>query len=329
MRAEFTAISAAFNLLPTLAGNAGQAVVINGGGTGMTVTVGTLALAGDLTTTGAFNTVLAQQGSFSFTLPSAPGTLAMLSDVASSVLVETARAEAAESTLTTAISSETTARIAGDAAEASARTTAIGVETTRAETAEALLAPKASPALTGTPTAPTAAALTNTTQLATTAFTTAGIGVETARAEAAEALLAPKASPALTGAPTAPTAAALTSTTQLATTAFTTAAVATETARAEAAEATLGAFAAIHGVNASRSFGTNFTNSTGKPMFLAVLLNSGTSYSAALLVDGFVQIETAAGIGVSYLAFVLHPGAVYQVALATGTATLSEWTETW
>ena len=97
-------------------------------------------------------------------------------------------------------------------------------------------APLASPALTGTPTAPTATAGTNTTQLASTAFTTAAVGVETTRATGAEALLAPLASPALTGTPTAPTATAGTNTTQLASTAFTTAAVGVETARATAAE---------------------------------------------------------------------------------------------
>ena len=43
-------------------------------------------------------------------------------------------------------------------------------ETDRAEAAEALLAPLASPALTGTPTVPTAAADTDTTQIASTAF---------------------------------------------------------------------------------------------------------------------------------------------------------------
>jgi len=67
----------------------------------------------------------------------------------------------------------------------------------------------ASPALTGTPTAPTAAAATNTTQIATTAFVTT-----------ADNLKANLASPTLTGTPTAPTAANLTNTTQLATTAF-------------------------------------------------------------------------------------------------------------
>ncbi|MGT5871436.1 phage tail-collar fiber domain-containing protein [Escherichia coli] len=78
-----------------------------------------------------------------------------------------------------------------------------------------LKAPLDSPALTGTPTAPTAAKTVNTTQLATTAFVKAVV-----------ADYATKASPALTGTPTAPTASAGNNTTQLATTAFVQAAVA-------------------------------------------------------------------------------------------------------
>lgn len=70
-------------------------------------------------------------------------------------------------------------------------------------------APLASPSLTGIPTAPTAPAGTNTTQIATTAFV-----------EAEAQNYAPLASPALTGTPTAPTAAPGTNTTQIATTAF-------------------------------------------------------------------------------------------------------------
>lgn len=76
-------------------------------------------------------------------------------------------------------------------------------------TADNLKADLAGPALTGVPTAPTASALTNTTQLATTAFVTT-----------ADNLKANLASPTLTGTPAAPTAAASTNTTQLATTAF-------------------------------------------------------------------------------------------------------------
>ena len=81
-------------------------------------------------------------------------------------------------------------------------------------------APLASPALTGTPTAPTKTPGTNNTDVATTAYTDLAVGVETTRATAAEALLAPKASPALTGTPTTPTATVGTNTTQIASTAF-------------------------------------------------------------------------------------------------------------
>lgn len=73
----------------------------------------------------------------------------------------------------------------------------------------ALKAPLASPTFTGVPAAPTAAALTNTTQLATTAFVTT-----------ADNLKANLASPTFTGVPAAPTAAISTNTTQLATCAF-------------------------------------------------------------------------------------------------------------
>ncbi|TPL40167.1 hypothetical protein [Mesorhizobium sp. B2-4-6] len=68
------------------------------------------------------------------------------------------------------------------------------------------LAPKASPAFTGTPTAPTAAAGTNSSQIATTAYV--------------DVTFAPKASPALTGNPTAPTQTAGNNSTRLATTAY-------------------------------------------------------------------------------------------------------------
>jgi hypothetical protein len=83
---------------------------------------------------------------------------------------------------------------------------------TAQQTALNLKADLASPALTGTPTAPTAAVDTNTTQLATTGFVIAQA-------------YAKLASPALTGNPTAPTAAAGDNDTSIATTAFVGAAV--------------------------------------------------------------------------------------------------------
>jgi hypothetical protein len=69
----------------------------------------------------------------------------------------------------------------------------------------------ASETLTGTPLAPTAAASTNTTQIATTAFV--------------DASFAKKASPTFTGTPAVPTAATSTNTTQIASTAMVQAAI--------------------------------------------------------------------------------------------------------
>ena len=106
-------------------------------------------------------------------------------------------------------------------------------------------APLASPALTGAPTAPTAGANMNTTQLATTAFVvgqaatvapvmdgtaTVGVSLLYARQDhvhATNTVLAPLASPGFSGIPTAPTATGGTNTTQLATTAFVAAAIST------------------------------------------------------------------------------------------------------
>ncbi len=81
LRAELDAITAGFALLPTLATNAGKAVVINGSSTGLTVTAGTLALAGNLATTGAFNTTIAQTASITVTLPGSSTTLPIASQV--------------------------------------------------------------------------------------------------------------------------------------------------------------------------------------------------------------------------------------------------------
>lgn len=103
----------------------------------------------------------------------------------------------------------------------------------------ALKAPLASPALTGIPTAPTAAPGTNTTQLASTAFVTAAIAAATPSwgsiigtlsnqtdLQNALNLKANLASPNFTGTPTVPTATPGTNTTQAASTAFVTAALA-------------------------------------------------------------------------------------------------------
>lgn len=82
-------------------------------------------------------------------------------------------------------------------------TAAAGTNSTRVATTAFVQGEKVSPVFSGTPRAPTAAIGTNTTQIATTAF-----------------VQGEKASPVFTGVPTAPTASEGTSTTQIATTAF-------------------------------------------------------------------------------------------------------------
>ena len=149
-----------------------------------------------------------------------------------------------------ASSSVTTAKIAASAvtvsklASNSVTTAKIAAGAVTATELDTVYAPLASPTFTGAPAADTAAASTNTTQLATTAFVRTEVAAlvdaapasldtlnELALALASDpdfattmtnslALKAPLANPAFTGVPVAPTAALSTNTTQLATTAF-------------------------------------------------------------------------------------------------------------
>ncbi|MGS3356850.1 phage tail protein [Escherichia coli] len=143
-------------------------------------------------------------------------------------------------------------------------------------------APKASPALTGTPTAPTATAGNNSTQLANTAFVQAALvavigGAPTTLDTLKEiatainndpkfsttinnalALKAPLSSPALTGTPTAPTAAQTVNNTQIATTEFVKSAIAALVASSPAALDTLNELAAALGNDPN--FATTVTN---------------------------------------------------------------------
>ena len=143
-------------------------------------------------------------------------------------------------------------------------------------------APKASPALTGTPTAPTATVGNNSTQLANTAFVQAALvavigGAPTtldtlkeiatainndpnfsATINNALALKAPLASPAMTGTPTAPTAAQTVNNTQIATTEFVKSAIAALVASSPAALDTLNELAAALGNDPN--FATTVTN---------------------------------------------------------------------
>ena len=174
-------------------------------------------------------------------------------------------------------------------------------------------APKASPTLTGTPKAPTAAAGNNSVQIANTAFVQAAIlaliggapaTLDTLKEIAAAinndpnfsttinnalALKAPLASPALTGTPTAPTAAQTVNNTQIATTAFVKSAVAGLVGSSPEALDTLNELAAALGNDPN--FATTVMNAlAGKQPLDATLTNlSGKSISGLLEYLGFSE----------------------------------------
>lgn len=179
-----------------------------------------------------------------------------------------------------------------------------------------LAAPFTSPAFIGTPTAPTAAQGTNTTQLATTAFVNAEIASDTAN-------LAPKASPTLTGTPTAPTATVGTNTTQLATTAFVNAEIASDTANLapKASPAFTGiptAPTATVGTNTTQLATTAFVTAASTAAFPSggIVLWSG---SIASIPSGWLLCNGASGTPDLRDRFIVGAGSTYAVA-ATGGA---------
>ena len=189
----------------------------------------------------------------------------------------------------------------GTAAPTSIYCDSANIQTTGVSTAG--LAPINSPALTGTPTAPTASpATTNNTQIATTAFTQAAI-------TAALALYAPLASPIFSGNPTAPTPSTSDSSLKLATTAFVKNAIA---AAAAAAPVTVQA-----GLQGPMPSGTAFVTITYPTPFATatdgVAVSASPTAGALITRDysgsgpptsklGFQVASEAAGIYVSWVA---------------------------
>ncbi|ENA7073027.1 tail fiber protein [Escherichia coli] len=178
-------------------------------------------------------------------------------------------------------------------------------------------APIESPSLTGTPTAPTAAQGTNSTQIANTAFVKAAITalingapgtLDTLKEIAAAinndpnfsttinnalALKAPLASPALTGVPTAPTAAQGTNNTQIATTAYVRAAISALVGSSPEALDTLNELAAALGNDPN--FATTMTNAlAGKQPLDATLTALAALATGANKLPYFIGKDTVA-----------------------------------
>ena len=156
------------------------------------------------------------------------------------------------------------------------------------------LAPLASPAFTGTPTAPTATPATAaTTQIANTNFVQGAIAAQLSP-------FAPKASPGFTGVPTAPTATAGTNTTQLATTAFVAAAVA---AQAATVITRSGVVSLTNGSNsvAFSSFGGNFPNNC-TAVVLTPIGAGATYYLTALPSKTGFQVNVGVTQSYSFIA---------------------------
>lgn len=161
-----------------------------------------------------------------------------------------------------------------------------------------------SPAFTGTPTAPTAAAANNSTQISTTAHTQAAVAAAIVPVTASIATKAPLASPSLTGSPTAPTAATASNSTQVATTAFAQAAIVAGVAAVTASNATKAPLAspALTGnpTAPTQSVGNNSTRlaTTAYVMAASPTLGvNGVNVNGTLVTGRTIYVDTDAPSG--------------------------------
>lgn len=165
-----------------------------------------------------------------------------------------------------------------------------------------------SPAFTGVPVAPTAAAGTNTTQLATTAFVTAATPDATTLVKGKVAL--------------ATDAATLSGT-------ATDVAVPPSGLKAYVDARTLGVNQSWQDVSASRVANTNYTNTNGRPIVVFASLGSAALQTTRILVAGVVAGSwVAVGSNVPQGACaIVPPGAIYRVQNSDGGSTVLQWSE--
>lgn len=180
---------------------------------------------------GTATTVEAIGGSGAFVTKSSAQTISGVKTFSESPIVPTPTA-AGQAVNKSYVDGQTPNVVEGDGIDVSVAGTQVTVS------ADATIARLASPALTGTPTAPTPTTADSTTKIATTAYVKAqgyltSVPVTSVAGKTGAVTLvvgdvsgaAPLESPALTGTPTAPTATTATNSTQIATTAFVQAAV--------------------------------------------------------------------------------------------------------
>ena len=221
--------------------------------------------------------------------------------------------------------------------------TEIDTEFNNIAVAVATKADTLSPALTGTPTAPTAVAGTNTTQLATTAFVQQAQANVNITGGSITGITDLAVADGGTGASTA--AAAFDNLKQAATDSYTgvvelattaEASAGTDSTRAVTAagvEAHMNANAIGWGqswqdVTGSRASATTYTNSTGRPIMVAVTSTSSTSASVIVTVAGGEIIRQVLQVGGSVFqasaSFIVPDNVTYSVAVSPS---ISNWRE--
>ena len=83
-------------------------------------------------------------------------------------------------------------------------------------------------------------------------------------------------------------------------------------------------------VTASRAIGTTYTNSTGKPIYIAVAGTGSAINVRANIATGGVTIVGNGASGSGFYvnnAAIIPAGSTYSVSTPTGTLTLQSWTE--